>query len=257
MTGGSSRLAGKVAIVTGAGNGIGQGCALRFAREGAKVVGCDINLEALAGTAAEIDSAGFENLCVGGVDLTQEGESERVVQVAIEKFARIDIVLNAAAFAVFKFMPDLSFADWKRTLSGELDLVFLMCKAAWPHLIAGGGGSIVNFSSVNAYMAHPVEGALAHCAGKGGVLALTRQLALEGGQHNLRANTIAPGLVVTAATRAIYADPQAQEKILEHKMIKRLGTPADIAACATFLCSDEANWITGADFAVDGGATAF
>jgi len=155
---------------------------------------------------------------------------------------------------VFAFVPDMTFEDWRRTMAGELDLVFLMCKAAWPHLIASGGGSIVNFSSVSAYEAHPVQGALAHCAGKGGVLAMTRQLAMEGGVANIRANTIAPGLIETGATGDLLKDPEFMAAILAKKMIKRIGTPADIAACAVFLCSDEASWITAADFSVDGGA---
>jgi len=247
------RLAGKVAIITGVANGIGQGCALRFAREGARVIGCDIDAAAAAETAAIAHAEGLSFHLVAPVDLTTPEGAQQVVDAAIAAHGRIDIVLNAAAFCVFAFVPELTFEDWRKTLSGELDLVFLMCKAAWPHLIASGGGSIVNFSSVNAYAAHPVQGALAHCAGKGGVLAMTRQLALEGGKSNVRANTIAPGMIETGATGYLLKDPEFLESILAEKMIKRIGSPADIAACAVFLCSDEASWITAADFAVDGG----
>ena len=247
------RLAGKVAIVTGIGHGIGQGCALRFAREGALVVGCDIDAAAAAQTEAVVLGEGLPFLSVAPVDLTQPEGAERVVDAAIAAHGRLDIVVNAAAFCVFDFVPDMSFENWRRTLSGELDIVFLMCRAAWPHLIAAGGGAIVNFSSVNAYAAHPVQGAIAHCAGKGGVLAMTRQLAMEGGKSNIRANTIAPGMIETGATGELLKDPEFVNAILAEKMIKRIGTPADIAACTVFLCSDEASWITAADFSVDGG----
>jgi len=224
------RLAGKVAIITGVANGIGQGCALRFAREGARVIGCDIDAAAAAETAAIAHAEGLSFHLVAPVDLTTPEGAQQVVDAAIATHGRIDIVLNAAAFCVFAFVPELTFEDWRKTLSGELDLVFLMCKAAWPHLIAS-----------------------AHCAGKGGVLAMTRQLALEGGKSNVRANTIAPGMIETGATGYLLKDPEFLESILAEKMIKRIGSPADIAACAVFLCSDEASWITAADFAVDGG----
>jgi NAD(P)-dependent dehydrogenase (short-subunit alcohol dehydrogenase family) len=136
-------------------------------------------------------------------------------------------------------------------------VVFLACKAAWPHLIARGGGSIINFSSANAYVALEGSGAVAHCAGKGGVLAMTRQLAMEGGPHNIRVNSIAPALVVTGATRPVLEQPGFKEHVLSKMMIKRLGTPEDIAWCATYLASDESTWVTGADFNIDGGATAW
>ena len=142
-------------------------------------------------------------------------------------------------------------------MAGELDVVFLACKAVWPYMKRRGSGVIINFASVNAYGAHPVIGALAHAAGKGGVLAMTRQLAAEGGPHGIRANTISPGLIVTDATRLELSKPGFRAKILKAKMIKRLGMPEDVAWCATYLASDEAGWVTGADFSIDGGARAW
>jgi NAD(P)-dependent dehydrogenase (short-subunit alcohol dehydrogenase family) len=254
----SKRLQGKVAVVTGTGSGIGQGCALMFARHGARVVGCDIDVVAARAT---VDQARREDLTVDSVhpcDLTRPADVERLMAQAAERYGGVDVLVNAGAFGAFEFIEQMDFErDWKRTLSGELDVVFLGCKAVWPYFKRRGGGSIVNFASANAHVAHPVAGALAHCAGKGGVLAMTRQLACEGGPHNIRANSISPAMIVTGATRPELEKPGYTEAILAKLMIKRLGQPEDIAWFATYLVSDEASWVTGADFRIDGGATAW
>lgn len=232
----AERLAGKVAVVTGAASGIGRGCAELFAAEGATVVGIDRD----------------------DCDLTDEAATQhRFARIGTDH-GRIDILVNAAAFAVFDWIEDLSFADWKTTLSGELDTVFLATRAAWPWLKASGAASVINFASANARHALHESPALAHCAGKGGVLSMTRQLAMEGAPHNIRANTIAPGFVRTAATeRHLAADPAFERQVLAKNMLKRLGEPCDIAWCAVWLGSDEARYVTGADIAVDAGATAW
>ncbi|MBS0482098.1 MAG: SDR family oxidoreductase [Proteobacteria bacterium] len=232
----SGRLAGRIAVVTGAANGIGQGCADVFAREGAAVIG--------------IDRA--------DCDLTDEAAVNALFARIGAEHGRIDVLVNAAAFAVFGWIENLSYADWKTTLTGELDIVFLATRAAWPWLKASGTASVINFASANAR--HALEGspALAHCAGKGGVLAMTRQLAMEGAAHNIRANTIAPGFIKTAATaRHLEMDPGFEQAVLAKNMVKRLGEPQDIAWCAVWLASDEARYVTGADIAVDAGATAW
>ncbi|MFV0644353.1 MAG: SDR family NAD(P)-dependent oxidoreductase [Sphingomonadaceae bacterium] len=234
------RLAGKLAIVTGAGNGIGKGCAEMFRAQGAQVIG--------------VDRQGADREC----DLLDEDAITSLMADIGAEHGKVDILLNAAAFAIFDWIETLSYKDWKITLAGELDIVFLPTRAAWPLLKASGAASIINFASANAR--HALEGspALAHCAGKGGVLAMTRQLAMEGAPHNIRANTIAPGFILTAATeRHMEADPGFRQKVLEKNMVKLLGEPKDIAYCATWLASDEARYVTGADFAVDAGATAW
>lgn len=231
--------------MTGAANGIGAGIARIFRQEGASVIGVDLS--------------GAEEAC----DLTDEAETQALFARIGARHGRIDVLVNAAAFAAFAWIEDLTYADWKKTLTGELDIVYLATRAAWPWLKAGagraeGGASIINFASANAR--HALEGspALAHCAGKGGVLAMTRQLAMEGAPHGIRANTIAPGFIKTAATaRHLAADPAFEQRVLGKNMLKRLGEPEDIAWAACWLAGAESRYVTGADIPVDGGATAW
>jgi NAD(P)-dependent dehydrogenase (short-subunit alcohol dehydrogenase family) len=253
----SNRLAGKVALVTGIGSGIGQGCALMFARHGARVMGCDIDPASAEATLANARAEGLAIESVQPCDLTRPDDVDRLVAATIESYGQLDVLVNAAAFGAFAWIHEMDYwTQWKATLAGELDVVFLACKAAWPHLTRR-GGSIINFASANAYVALEGSPALAHCAGKGGVLAMTRQLAMEGAPHGLRANTISPAMVVTGATKPVLALPGFEANVMKKLMLKRLGTPEDIAWMATFLASDESTWITAADFAVDGGATAW
>jgi len=231
------RLAGKVAVVTGAGNGIGRGCAQMFRAEGATTIGVDL--------------AGADRAC----DLTDEAAVAALFAGIGSEHGRVDILVNAAAFATFAWIEDMTYAQWRRTLTGELDIVFLPTRAAWSLLRASGRAAVINFASANA--AHALEGspALAHCAGKGGVLAMTRQLAMEGAPHGIRANTIAPGFILTAATEAHLESDPAFER--QKNMLKMLGEPADIAHAAVWLASDEARYVTGANIPVDAGATAW
>jgi len=254
----SARLANKIAVVTGIGAGIGRGIALRFAQEGATVIGCDIN----AATAqATVDAARDEGLTLSSVhpcNLTRECDVSRLMEASGALHGRIDVLVNAAAIAPHTARTaDMSYVpQWTETLKGEVDIVFLTCKAAWPYLETSGAASIINFASVNAFRGSNNFGMVAHCAGKGAVLAMTRQIALEGAP-TIRANTISPGLVQTAATASAKAtDGPIAAAILSRIPMKRLGAPDDIAWCAVFLGSDESAWITGANVPVDGGVLA-
>ena len=251
-------LDGQIAIVTGGTQGLGAAIATTFAQRRAKgLVICGRNAAKGAAQATKIQQETGVPVHFVAADLSQVEDCRRVVAEADERFGRIDILVNAAAVGIFGWIEDLSYLDWRRTMVGELDIVFLACKAAWPHLIRRGGGSIINFASANARQALAVSGALAHCAGKGGVLAMTRQLAMEGGPHGIRANTISPALIVTAATAAVVENPDFETEVMRKLMIKRLGQPEDAGWLASFLASDESSWITGADYALDGGATAW
>lgn len=255
----SDRLAGKVALVTGIGAGIGRGCALVFAREGARVFGCDIDTDRALATVATARAAGFAMDSAHPIDLTRPADVRRCVDQVIQLHGRIDVVVNAAAInPQFAPVAEMSYEGiWVPTMAGETDLVFLMCQAVWPHLLAGGGGSIVNFASVAAMRGTEMAGMLAHCAGKGAVLAMTRQLAVEGGPHGIRVNSISPGLVATMATSSQgLTQGEARDRIAANIPLRRIGEPEDIAYCALYLASHEASWVTGTNIAVDGGETA-
>ena len=255
----AGRLEGKIALVTGIGAGIGQGVGLMFAREGATVIGCDISSRWAEATVETAAAEGLDFESVHPVDLTRPADVQRYVDHAGEKHGRIDILVNAAAIA-----PHMATAatmdyekEWVPTMAGEVDLVFLAVKAAWPWMTKAGGGSIVNFASVNAFRGSINTGMVAHCAGKAAVLAMSRQIAIEGGPHGIRCNTIAPGMVRTAATEAAGTSSGViAERILQRLAIKRLGVPEDIAYAALFLASDESTWVTGTNLSVDGGVTA-
>jgi NAD(P)-dependent dehydrogenase (short-subunit alcohol dehydrogenase family) len=230
-----------------------------FARHGAKVLGCDIDETSAEHAVASAQREGLPVQSIHPCDMSVPADVERLMAAAVERFGGIDILVNAAAFGAFAWIADMDYEQqWRKTLIGELDVVFLACKAAWPHFIKRGGGSIINFASANAHVALPGSPALAHCAGKGGVLAMTRQLAMEGAPHGIRANTISPALVVTSATQPVLDNvPGFKDTVMAKLMIKRLGQPEDIGWCATFLASDESSWVTAADFRIDGGATAW
>ena len=254
----TNRLAGKVALVTGIGAGIGRGCALVFAREGATVFGCDIAPDRALATVADARAAGFEMDSAHPIDLTKPADVQRCVEQVIRLHGRIDVLVNAAAINPQSApVAELSYEGiWVPTMIGETDIVFLMCKAVWPHLLAH-GGSIINFASVAAFRGTEMAGMLAHCAGKGAVLAMTRQLAVEGGPHGIRVNSIAPGLVATMATASQgLTQGERRDQIAANIPLRRIGEPQDIAYCALYLASDEASWVTGTNISVDGGESA-
>ena len=255
----SDRLTGKVALVTGGGAGIGRGCALMFARHGAQVMSTDLNPQSAEETVSLASREGLSVDSVHPIDITLPADVERLVARTVERFGRLDVLVNAGAWGAFEWLEAMDYErHWRKTLAAELDSVFLVTQAAWPHLKASGAASIINLASANSFVALEGSPALAHCAGKGGVLAMTRQLAMEGAPHNIRANSIAPGMTVTSATRPVLENvPAVRESARRKTMLNRFGQPEDIAWAALYLASEEASWVTGADFSIDGGATAW
>jgi len=250
------RLAGKSAVVTGSGNGIARAIALMFAREGAKVYGCDIDVKASEEVVKIAKAEGLTYASMHPCDISDPKAAQRLMETAAKAHGGIDILVNGAAWGAFAWIEEMDLEAWNRTLTGELTSVFIATKAAWPYLKTSGAGSIINFASANAHEAYKPLPALAHCAGKGGVLAMTRQLAAEGGKHNIRANTISPCLTVTAATKfPIENIPGMASGFLEKAMIRRLGWPEDAGWLAIFLASEESSWITATDVNLDSGST--
>ena len=253
----AGRLRDKVCIVTGTGDGMGRAAALLFCAEGAKVVGCDINAQKAEATLREANKAGGQMVSLQPSDLTKQDQCDALVKLALDSYGGIDVVYNNAAMAYFGWMDQFTVEEFARTMNEELVIVFRLCKIVWPHLIARGGGSIINVASTSAKIAYKVLPGIAHTAAKGGVLAMTRQLAMEGGKHNIRANTVSPGLIETGQTRDFLKMPEFLGPMMDKLMLGRVGKPEEVARAVLFLASDESSFVTGADIAVDGGTTAW
>ena len=254
MTG---RLADKISVIAGVGGGIGSACALSFAREGAKVVGCDVASDRANAIRDEAVRHGITMDVLAPVDLAKPDEVTRFIDSVGRRYGRIDVLVNATAHVHMAWIEAMTNDQFREVLVNEVDVVFQTCRAAWPHMKRN-GGSIINFSSVNAWMAVEALPSIAHTAGKAAVLGMTRQLAMEGAPHGIRANTVTPGLIVTPATEQVMTKRPEFRKVLDRKiMLGRLGRPQDIANCCVFLGSDESEWVTGADFRIDGGMMAW
>lgn len=249
------RLEGKVALISGTAGGQGRAAAVLFAREGAKVAGCDLDPVGAAQTLEMVQGAGGQMVSMAPMDLSDEDQARNWVEQAVAAFGGIDILYNNAATARLGPLDVLPVEAWRFTLRNDLDPVFLVTRAAWPHLIARGGGSIINTASVMAGRADDMPMG-AHGAAKAGVAALTVHMAVEGGPLGIRANTISPGLIATGATSAHLEDPyDGMHKHVRASPLGRVGQPEDVAPVALFLASDEAAYVTGTNIVVDGGQT--
>jgi NAD(P)-dependent dehydrogenase (short-subunit alcohol dehydrogenase family) len=251
------RLHNKVCVITGTASGMGRAAAKLFAAEGANVVGCDVNAAAAQQTQDEVKQSGGKMISVQPCNMTSRADVEGLMRIAAETYGGIDVLYNNGSMAYFAWLTEMSYEQWSKTLREELDLVFHACQAVFPYLVKRGGGSIVNVGSTSAHVAYKVLPALAHMAAKGGVVAMSKQIAMEGGKHGIRCNTISPGLVETAQTRAFINDPQWLGPMRDKLMLGRVGQPEDIAPLALYLASDESSWVTGAEFHIDGGTTAW
>jgi NAD(P)-dependent dehydrogenase (short-subunit alcohol dehydrogenase family) len=253
----SDRLRGKVCIITGTGSGMGRAAALLFASEGAKIVGCDVNEATGQATLEAVRAGNGDMMSLQPCNMAKRADVDRLMALAVDTYGGVDVLYNNGSMAYFAWLTDMTYESWSNTLREEIDLVFHACQAVFPLMKSRGGGSIINVGSVSGKMAYKVLPALAHMAAKGGVIAMSKQVAMEGGPHRIRCNTISPGLVLTAQTKAFIDNPEWFGPMRDKLMLGRVGLPEDIAPLALYLASDESSWVTGADYAVDGGTTAW
>jgi NAD(P)-dependent dehydrogenase (short-subunit alcohol dehydrogenase family) len=246
------RLEGKVCVVTGTGGGLGRATALTFAREGALVVGCDVAVEPAEETVKLVHSAGGEMVSLQPCLLSDPAESERLVALAVREFGRIDVLFNLAGRSHFAWLEDVTNEEWDAARRDEVDLFFYLTRAAWPHLIAS-RGVVVNMASLNGQLSFKLIPSLSHTTNKAAIIGMTRQLALEGGEHGIRVNSISPGLIVSNATRGQLEDAKWASQMRDRTLLGRLGEPEEVANVALFLACDESSYLTGVDIVVDGG----
>jgi NAD(P)-dependent dehydrogenase (short-subunit alcohol dehydrogenase family) len=239
------RLSGKVCVITGTGGSVGRAAAVVFAREGASVVGCDVNVEAAQATVDLVLGEGGTMQSLHPCDLTSPAGCQTLVEFAISGFGRVDVLFNNAAMAHFNWLEDITDEEWDRDRREEVDLVFYLTRATWPHLKAS-RGVVVNMASLNASLSFRPLPSLAHTTAKAGIIGMTRQLAMEGRERGIRANSISPGVIETNQTREQLNDPEWADYMLGKTLLGRLGEPEEIA-------SDESSYITGIDVVVDGG----
>lgn len=251
------RVKDRVAIVTGAAVGIGQGIATVLSREGAKVVVADVDETAGRRTVEELRQAGGDAIFVRA-DVGDEAQVRAMVDQAVRQYGRLQILVNNAGIGVYTPVHETSLADWERCLRVNLTGVFLCSKYALPHLKAAGGGAIVNIASVHAYQ--NVGGTAPYAASKGGVAALTRVMAIDYARDKIRVNAICPGWIYTPLIERIFRESGDFEgmkrRVGERQLMGRLGTPEDIGYAVLYLASDESSFVTGTSLFVDSGLTA-
>lgn len=249
-----ARLQDRVALITGAASGIGAACALRFAEEGARIAGLDI-AKPSDDTWAPIDAAAPES-SFHVADVREEADVARVVAEVAGRFGRIDVLVNAAGVAGGGPVHAVAAEEWDRVLDINLKGTFLACKHALGPMLERRSGSIVNIASIEGV--EGFEGGSAYNASKGGVVLLTKNLAIDYGRRGIRANTICPGFIRTPMLEGVFAEGMEDflERVTQAHQLGRLGRPEEIAAAALFLACDEASFVTGHALVVDGGFTA-
>jgi NAD(P)-dependent dehydrogenase (short-subunit alcohol dehydrogenase family) len=253
-----TRLAGKSAVITGGGTGIGQAIALAFAREGAQVAIAGRRKEKLEETVRLLQQAGCSALAVE-CDVTQAADTERLIKSAEGAFGKMNVLVNNAGALSVSTVETIAEDDWDQLMATNIKGPFLMSRAALPAMRRAGGGSIVNVGSVLGIVA--ISDRAAYCASKGAVSMLTRAMALDHAQDHIRVNCVCPSIVESDMTRNLFAETEAGRQARESRLasipLGRFGKPADIAGLAVFLASEESSWMTGTVIPVDGGVTAY
>ncbi len=249
------RLANKVALITGAGSGLGREAALLFAKEGARLVLNDISAEIVEETAQMVTEAGGEAIAVAG-NVASDADVEKTVKAGVDKFGKLDTLYNNAGIMPDEDISVLTMEShvWRRVLDVNTQGVALCCKHGIPQIIKAGGGAIVNVASFVALVGCSVPQD-AYTASKGAVIALTQSLAVQFGPKGVRSNAICPGPIITPLMETLFATEEAKMLRLNRIPMGRFGQPPDVAYAALFLASDEASWVNGASLVVDGGIT--
>ena len=248
----AGRLEEKVAIVTGAGSGIGAGIAKLFAKEGAKVVLADWHPENAEKVASEIRAAAGQAVAVK-CDVSDAKDAEALIAAALAQFKKIDILVNNAGVYVPDSVERVSEAEWDKVMSVDLKGVMLCSKYAIPHMRKQGKGKIINIASIAGVVGFAQSAA--YCAAKGGVILLTREMALDYAKDRINVNAICPGVIVTAMTEDMRRDKQTADGLMQQTPLGRFGQPEDIAYAALYLANDESDFVTGTALVVDGGWT--
>jgi len=253
-----TRLAGKVALVTGGGTGIGRAIALAFAREGASVAVAGRRLEKLREVIREVEKSGGKGLAME-CDVTKAKEVERAVRGTTERFGRLNILVNNAGALSATTVEGISEEEWDRLMTVNMKGPFLMSRAVLPEFRKAGGGAIVNIGSVLGLVA--VKDRAAYCASKGGVTMLTKAMALDHAHENIRVNCICPSIVETELVKGVFNETEQGQAMRKARIatipLGRIGRPEDVAELAVFLASEESSWLTGAAIPLDGGLTAY
>lgn len=260
------RLDGKIAFITGAGAGIAKASALAFAREGAKVAIVEINVETGRAAEKQVRDAGGEALFIE-TDVTQDESVKRAIAAAVARFGGLSVLMNCAGGSLQEDVPvhQMDLAVWQRTIAVNLLHPFLVCRHGIPHLMKAGGGSIINLTS---HLGLTGSIKPAYAATKGGIVSFTKTLAAQYAQHGIRANAIAPGSVRTERQIKRYENKEwmqaekpsapARERLIAQKLYPfSVSEPADVAAIALFLASDESRMLTGTTIAADGGRSSY
>lgn len=252
----SGRLDGKVCLITGAGSGMGRAASVAFAREGAKIVACDVDLDAVNQTVAMVEAAGGRALGARA-DVSKEADVRETVKAGVKAFGKLDVLYNNAGIfpSADHSVVDTDEAVWDKVLAVNVKGVYLVCKHGIPELLAAGGGSVINVASFVALVGCSVPQD-AYTASKGAVIALTKSLAVQFGPKKIRANAICPGPIETPLLAAwLFKEPAEKAKRLNRIPMGRFGQSEDIVNAALYLASDESSWTNGTAFVVDGGIT--